>query len=343
LTGPTTRNPIERRATDEPAASEPAIEIQSASEIDFPSYAAFQKEAFRDLLARTKATDTHMTPETYRWKYHPPEGPARIARIIREGETLSSSAMLPLRISRKGKSIRAWHCLDVATLPKARRRGYFLASLRALKESVPADELFFAFPNASSIASFLKLGCVENRILTTWISPCASLARRRNASIEQIDRFDSRHDIVGTAIPIDGPCCSRRPDYLNWRYTDHPNNTYVSFAYGKPDCRGFCVVRHARIMNRDFALVMEVFGSTPGIQGVLLAHAADWAHRSGIGMMALMDTSLPWGIALKTLLAPVPSALLPKRQVFVLHGEGAGPRALMKEKWVLKTGDWDVF
>jgi len=319
------------------------MDIQSASDLDYRAYAAFQREAYRDLLDHSKAGDAHITPETFRWKYQPPDGPARIARVTQGGETLSSCAMLPLEVTFNGRSVRGWHCLDVATLPKARRRGYFLASLRALKESVPADELFFAFPNASSIGSFLKLGCVENRILTTWINPCASMARRRDPSIEQIDRFDSRHDIVGTTIPIDGPCCSRRPDYLNWRYTNHPNNTYVSFVCGKPDCRGFCVVRRARIMNRDFALVMEIFGSTPGIQGALLAHAAEWAHRSGIGMMALMDTSLPWGIALRTLLAPVPSALLPKRQVLVVHGEGAGPRALMNEKWVLKTGDWDVF
>lgn len=319
------------------------IEVGSASDIDLTAYAAFQRQAFRDLLDRSQATDAHMTPETYRWKYLPPDGPAKIARVTHGGETLSSSAMIPLRICHRGRSFRGWHCLDVATLPKARRRGFFLATLKALRATVPADELFFAFPNASSIVSFRKIGCVENRILTTWINPGAALVGRRDANIEQIERFDPRHDVIGTTIPVEGPFCSRRPDYLNWRYSDHPLNTYVLLVYGTRECQGICIVRSARIMGRDFALVMEIFGSSPRIRGALLSHAAAWAHDSGIGMMALMATSLPWRTALKTLLVPIPSALLPKRQVLVLHGEGEGPRALMSRKWVLQTGDWDVF
>jgi len=343
LTGSPPHNGIEILESEAAGISGAMLQVQSASDIDFDVYAAFQREAYRDLLARRRATDDHMTPETYRWKYRPPEGPARIAQVTRGGETLSSSAMLPLRITFEGKSTRGWHCLDVATVPKARRRGYFLATLRKLKESVPAGELFFGFPNASSIASFLKLGCVENRILTTWINPCATLVRRRSPSIELIERFDSRHDIIGDRIPVHGPFCSRRPDYLNWRYSDHPNTTYASFVYGRDECQGICVVRQARIMGRDLALVMEIFGSDPGIERALLSHAADWAHRSGLGMLALMDTSLPWRIALRTLLIPVPSVFLPKRQVLVLAGEGDRPKALMNERWALQTGDWDVF
>jgi len=152
--------------------SEHVVEIHSASDIDYPAYAAFQRDAYRDLLASRRATDAHMTSDYYRWKYHTPDGMARVARVVDEGETVSSSAMLPLRISVRGKSVTGWHCLDVATLPRARRRGCFLATLQALKNSIPPGDLLFAFPNASSIGSFLKLGCVENDVLTTWISPC---------------------------------------------------------------------------------------------------------------------------------------------------------------------------
>jgi hypothetical protein len=323
--------------------SEHAVEIQSASDIDYPAYAAFQRDAYRDLLASRKATDAHMTSEYYRWKYHTPDGMARVARVADECETVSSSAMLPLRISVRGKSVTGWHCLDVATLPKARRRGCFLATLQALKNSIPPGDLLFAFPNASSIGSFLKLGCVENDILTTWISPCVWLVRRRDPRVEIIDGFGPEHDIVGNAVEADRPLVSRRPEYLNWRYTDHPNNDYVSFVYGSTACEGICVVRGVRVMGRDLALVMEIFGTTPRVQSALLSHAADWAHAAGLGTMAVMSTSLTPGIALRAALAPVPSFLLPKRQVLVIGGAGDLAASLMTEAWAVQTGDWDVF
>jgi hypothetical protein len=321
----------------------PVIAVQQASEIDFETYAAFQREAYRDLLARTNATDAHMTPEYYRWKYNPPDGPARIARVISGKETLSSSAMLPLRISFGGRSVIGWHCVDVATLPKQRRRGRFSATLRALMETIPQGDILFAFPNSGSIVSFLKLDCIENVILTTRVTPFVRLVKKQDPRVERIDGFGSEDDVFEQRVRIENPYVDRRPDYLNWRYTDHPKNQYVSFVFRDSCCQGLCVVRKARVMGRNLALVMEIFGSTARAQTALLAHAADWAHSAGVGMMALMSTSLPLGSSLRTLLAPVPSALLPKRQVLVVYGAGKPPAWWMNHEWELRTGDWDVF
>jgi len=322
---------------------EPAVAIQQASEIDYESYAAFQREAYRDLLARTKATDAHMTPEFYRWKYHSPDGAARIAKVIQGDDTLSSSAMLPLRVSFGGRSVIGWHCMDVATLPRARRRGFLLATLRTLMQAIPPSDILFAFPNAGSIGSFLKLDCVENVILTTRINPSVWLCRKKNEEVEEVDEFGPEHDVFERRVKIRKPFVDRRPDYFNWRYTNHPNNKYVSFFYRSSQGEGICVVRQARVMDRNLALVMEIFGSSPDIQTALLSHAADWAHSAGIGMMVLMSTSLPLSTSLKTCHAPVPSILLPKRQVLVVRGTGEFPASLMKNRWDLRTGDWDVF
>lgn len=323
--------------------SEPAVEIQSASELDYEAYAAFQREAFRDTLARTGASDAHMTPEYYRWKYHPPDGRARIGRITSGGATLSSSAMLPLRIACGGDNVIGWHCVDVATLPAARRRGYLLATLRTLRDTVPPGELLFAFPNAGSIASFLKLGWAETGVVTTWINPCVRLVAGTDERIEQSSDFGPEHDIVGRRVKVNRPFVMRRPDYLGWRYTMHPHTTYHSFVYMAGRCEGICVVRKARAMGRDLALIMEIFGSSPRIQVALLSHAAAWARSEGLGMMAHMDTSLPVRTALRTLLVPVPSFLLPKRQVLVVLGGGELPTPLLAERWAVQTGDWDVF
>jgi hypothetical protein len=161
----------------------PTVVILDAADIDYAAYADFQKRAYRDLLARRGASDAHMTPEYYRWKYHPPDGAARVAQVVESGRTLSSSAMLPLRLSFERRSTIGWHCLDVGTVPEARGKGLFLATLRSLIETVGRDELFFAFPNEASIVSFLKLGCTENGILPTWVAPCIRPVAKRHDDI----------------------------------------------------------------------------------------------------------------------------------------------------------------
>jgi GNAT superfamily N-acetyltransferase len=322
---------------------EPAIAVEPASEVDLEAYSAFQREAFRDLLARSRATDAHMTAGHYRWKYHTPVGTGRIASATEGSETLSSSAMLPLRVVVDGEPVTGWHCLDVATLPAARRRGLLLATLGRLVESVPPGDLLFAFPNAGSIGAFAKLGFVENLILTTWINPCVRLTKRGSGRIRSVERFGPEHDGVGSGFGAGRPHVDRRFDYLNWRYADHPGNRYACFVLDEPRGAGICIVRRVRVLDRELALVMEIVGPTAAAQTALLSHAADWAASQGLGTMALMSTPLVLRTAASALLVPVPSFLLPKRQVLVVRRAGAGTGPRVPARWAVQTGDWDVF
>lgn len=322
---------------------EPTVELQSAGELDFVAYAAFQRRAFGDLLQRRGASDAHMTPDFYRWKYRPPHGEGRVVRVVRDGETLSSSAAFPLRVTHRGQVATAWHCVDVATIPEARRRGHFVSTLRRLGDTLPPGDLLFAFPNEGSIRSFLEVGCVEKAVVTTWIVPSVRLIRKRDARVRTVERFGTERTGAGRTIAVDVALVDRGPDYLNWRYLEHPSTDYVAFEYCDPDCRGICVVRTATVMGRDLALVMELSGSTTRVQAALLSHAADWAHGTGVGVMALMTTALPLGLAVRRSMVPVPSRLLPKRQVLVLRGTGDRMVPMTTAKWLVQTGDWDVF
>lgn len=323
--------------------SGPSVDLRDASDLDLEEYAAFQRRAYRDLLARRGASDAHMTAAFYRWKYQPPIGSARIARVVADGRTLSSSAMLPLELSIDGRRLTGWHALDVGTVPEARGRGLFLATLRSLVDSVPDGDVFFAFPNEASIPSFRKLGCIENTILTTWIGPVFRPVARSCSGISRVDRFGLEHEALAAYLDPRRPCVIRRPDYLNWRYTDHPLNDYTAFVAGAKPTNGFCVVRRARVMGRDLALVMELAGISGGTQRALLAHAASWARSEGLRLMAMMSTTVPAIASLRSMLAPVPSRLLPKRQVLVIRGKTENRASSAAPRWSLSTGDWDVF
>ena len=96
-------------------------------------------------------------------------------------------------------------------------------------------------------------------------------------------------------------------------------------------------------MGRDLSLVMELSGPSRRTQGALLAHAASWARSKGLGTMVLMSTTLSLATAVRGLLAPVPSILLPKRQVLVVRGDTENTPSPTASRWSLSTGDWDVF
>jgi hypothetical protein len=320
----------------------PTVELVAAPDLDAEAYSRFQRASFRDLLTRSGVSDAHMTPELYRWKYDPPAGPGRVA-VIRDGEEiLSSSAMLPLRVSFAGTTTIGWHCVDVATLPEVRRRGYLQATLRALRDSVPATDILFAFPNAGSIGAFLKLGFREHGVVTTWTNPWVRVIARRHPRIEPVDRFEPLRDVVVRGTNFGRVQIDRSTRYLDWRYTGHPFNRYVSFALRDRDRLGVIVVRRASVRNREVVVVMEILGTDTGVRSALLRHAAAWGCTRGIGMMVVMDTGMPVIAAIRSMLAAVPSFLLPKRQVLVVAG-GRQNTELSARKWSVQTGDWDVF
>jgi hypothetical protein len=320
------------------------VELYEADQLDYAAYASFQKEAYQDLLIRTKATDSHMTPDYYRWKYFAPAGKARIARIKEGNEVVSSSAMIPFWIRNKDVRAIGWHVLDVATLPKARKKGYFSQSLKKLFGTVSADEIVFAFPNASSLPSFANLGCRENVLLTTWINPAVFLSARSSPHVKEERRFTEEHDIFFKKANPQAPFLEHDAPYCNWRYIRHPNNTYVFFTYRRNGvCGGFAVARKARVMDRDLGLIMELWGENTHVKTALLRHAAHWAGTQGKRMMAMMNTSLSFLGGWGAFFFPVPSIFLPKRQILVLHAEGEKTKKLMDKKWLVQTGDWDVF
>lgn len=323
----------------------PKVELFEAAALDFQAYADFQKESFRDLLGRSGVSDSFMTPAYYRWKYHTTAGMGRIANISEDSKIISSSAMIPFLIQTGNEVLKGWQCLDVATLPQARGKGYFLSTLKSLMGSVGEDDVFFAFPNASSIPSFMKLGCLENEIIPTWVAPFILPVGRGSNKISIVTTFSPKLDIFlkkntySRALLL-----ARSVEYLDWRYVRHPNNNYTIFEYSQnKDIAGFSVVRKARAMGRDIILIMELWALDKTVEISLLKRITAWAAEQKEKMIVMMNSSLSLISALSALFFPVPSFFLPKKQVLVVHANASQTKPMIHKQWKIQTGDWDVF
>lgn len=322
-----------------------SVEVLDCHSLDYEAYSNLHKEAFSELLSRLRHDDAFMTPQYYQWKYHPPEGSAKIAIVLEHGKMVATNGMFPLRIRYGDFSIRGWQSCDTATLPGSRGKGYYVRCLRALEKEVQPNELFFGFPNRTSLPGFSKVGCQQRGVITTWVNPFPFRGRGVSVNITEVDRFDQRQDSLAEQFThLDGPMLDRGSAYMNWRYYDHPIHKYTSFVYQKDgNWQGFAVVRRVQAMDRNAALIMELWGLYPEVSRSLQRHIGGWAAEQGLKRVVMLDNSFTLANGLKTGFFPIPSLFLPKRLVLMGYAKGGEAETVMERKWRVQGGDWDTF
>lgn len=323
------------------------VELLDGKNLDYEAFVRTQKKAFAELLKEMKASDSHMTPEYYRWKYNTPFGEAKIAVVREGGEILSSVSMLPMPMKFGGETLIAWQCLDTATIPEARGKGYFRATGDVLLSAVPQEELSFGFPNKNVIRGWSQSGWTYKQLVTTWICPLAPVFQWNSPRVIALHRWDARQDVFQASLPFDDyPMVERSSAYLNWRYAHHPLHQYSIFSFenSKGGIAGTVVARMATVMNRRAVLVMDLLGTSPGVELTLLRKVCSWATRQKCPFLVLLDSALSKVVALHVGLVPIWSKVLPKKQIIMgKAGSEEAPRRFYQRRWRIQLGDWDVF
>lgn len=323
-----------------------SVKILQVGDLDLERYARLQREAFQDILAASGVSDHFMTPEYYKWKYYPPAGPAKIAVVIEDNAMVSSNAILPFQLAYGDKTVIGWQSCDSATLPQARGKSHHTRCLISLKEELKDNEVCFGFPNKNSIHNFRKLGFKNETIVTTWINVFHGLFRKANLDqIEEIHSFGHEQDVLSAKlVPLGGPMVVRDSSYLNWRYHQHPAFQYVSFGHrenGKQ--KGFIVLRLARLYRVCFVLIMELWGLNTKVEHILLERGKAWALERRTRGLAMMNSTFPIRTGLRSGFVPVPSIVLPKKQVLVQFANESFAQDITRLSWRVQCGDWDAF
>ncbi len=322
------------------------VDVLDTSAIDLEAYVRLQKAAFAHLLQNANVSDGYMTPEYYAWKYRPPSGSAKIAVVRESGDLAAVTAMLPIQLQVASTLASGWHICDVATRPESRGKGHFQSCLNALTNAPEADSVFFAFPNGNSKRGFDKIGWKVLHKVTTWLNPWTTWAAADVPSVREIDRFEADRDTLAARIAKKDQVSIRHSAaYLNWRYCDHPIHEYACFVHDENDgTSGFAVVRLVRAMGRDIAVAMELRGESNTIELRLLRQIAAWARGRKLAQMVLLDTAMPPANALTAGFIPVPTFVLPKKQLLMAGApSGAKAETMIAMRWRVQTGDWDAF
>jgi hypothetical protein len=323
------------------------VRVIDSDDLDYEEFTNLQREAFAELLAKSGASDAFLQPEFFRWKYNPPAGRARIALAYDESGLIASNAMFPLRVRHADSTVLAWQSCDTATAPRGRGKGCFSDCIGSLAESLGEDEIFYGFPNASSMRGCMNVGWRVMSPVTTWVNPISLFGVSRLAGVDSIDAFPAGCDALSKSAGGDALAyVDRSADYLNWRYCERPGREYTRFVQREgDDVLGLIVVRRAQALNRNVALVMDLLGRNRKIERALLRRASGWAVEQGTRMVVHMDTNLSLLDGGRAAFSPVPSMLLPKKQLLMgaaLRG-GEHATSALGCRWRVQMGDWDAF
>lgn len=321
------------------------ISVVGPEALDFGDLVKLQREAFAKIIGQT-GTDYLFDEAYYRWKYHPPTGNAKIA-LLQDGVGLvSANSMYPLDILADGARILGWQSCDTATHPRGRGKGYFMKCLGSLKAVLEPENLFFGFPNRSSMRGFVKLGWTHHGDVRTW---ARALPGRKTAgflAIEPIDNFTAEQDAFSGEIAAQGGAMlDRGSAYMNWRYRQHPFHQYGVFGWREAGrLLGVIVLRRVKITGRELAIVMETLALLPHVERGMLSFAAGWAREHGAAYTLVLNNTTQTINGILSAYVPVPMWVLPKRQVLMGAAmSGSRAQAAWRMPWRVQIGDWDVF
>lgn len=317
--------------------------VLGPDELDFDEYARLQAESYAELLARNGVAP-YLTPRYYAWKYRPLTGTARVAIVRDAGRLVAANAMFPAVVADGVDRAIAWQSCDTATHPSARGRGLFSRCIEALRASLRDENVFFGFPNASSIGGFRKLGWEVRADVDTYVRPVMFGTMRPHPGIRPTREGDDVGTLAAHVCAATGPTIMRDEAYLQWRYARHPVHRYESFvADDGAGPHGLLVVRTADVGGRRVAAVMEALAPEERTVVRLLRYARTWARERGARAAVCLATTLSAGAALRAGFVRVPRRLLPKRQVLMGAACGQAAERIWSRRWNVQLGDWDAF
>ena len=75
--------------------NEHTLSVVSLSDLDWEEYVRLQREGYRKLHEKVSFDSSFITPEFYKWKYHPPAGEAKVGIAKQDNKMVAAIAICP--------------------------------------------------------------------------------------------------------------------------------------------------------------------------------------------------------------------------------------------------------
>lgn len=283
------------------------------------------------------------TPELFSWKHIRNPFGRSIILLAHDGDRIAGvRAFMRWELQTPdGATIRCVRAVDTATHPDFARRGIFKRLTMAALDVAEADgvDMVFNTPNPKSGAGYAKMGWSEVGPIGVMVRPRLSAARGSGDPDTLPDAADFVRNPKPATVPehveIRAPLglrTPRTPDYLRWRFQQHPTARYLSVhaagnvAFLRPNHRG----------RRRELVVSDVLGPNPGaaIRAARRDSTADY-------LAAWFSRGTPeHAAAVRNLLIPIPKVTALSLVCRPFHELPANPRSLAS--WDIGLGDLEL-
>lgn len=345
---------------------DPRFEIRRATPSDF--------ERIFDLV--DTVFDMRRGRAAYEWLYRAnPSGLARCWLVLERcsGALVATQCRFPWPMAYGNERIEGEFGGDLATLPRLQRQGLY--QLRTeISESHPAQRriVVLSAPNVKSRGAVKKLGrqntilgplpfarmpldfekvfdsrswprdasrivgAAANKVFGFWQS--MSLSSAEGIRIEELGRFDSDIDaLTYRCMMTPKYWCPHEAEFLNWRYLQHPLNSYVAqAAFVGDEVRGYSVVK----IDKKSATLMEFVASEeqPRLAAALLHAAIGLARDAGCQTLAFFATPSWrfWGLFRRS------GFINRSSEIYLTARCSDRADVSQEENWQLLPGDRDV-
>jgi len=216
------------------------------------------------------------------WKFERnPHGQAHVY-VSDDGGRIAGCYILNPVLLRVGEvTIRGAQAVDAAVSPDYRGRGVFTSLVQtALKDATEQGiRLIFTFPNQGSFGGQVRVGFKPYMILPTAYRPLFWPNRRRRfagLTLGEMTNFDARFEVLsrGSAHEIS---VQRDPDYLQWRYAEHPTQTYETLTCERDgEIYGYCVLMvnpTRKMVSPGYVVDLQVSRESESAAAFLAYHA----------------------------------------------------------------------
>jgi len=338
-----------------------------------------EKQEILDLTKKIFGDVDITKPSYFDWQYRDnPNGKALVllARDDSNNQIIGTNTIIPLELIVDGEIITSSLACNVQVHPDYRKKRIISKLLLSMPESALANDIhsLFAIPNDNSFKAFINEGSIEITHLPLLIKPLRFSQyfgfpikqilkpfdifwkkKILSYNIEQLDgNFDDSFENLAmkTSKRI-SVINSRKKEFLNWRYKNHPTQKYQIFILKENnELIGYIITKIHYIGKKKIGVILDYMVNANFEDKIQLKSLIDkaisnfWDNEVSVAIATSRNGLLENKLLRSSGFFIAPSFLKPELLHFIVHTFDDDKKHTKLKKfdnWFFVFGDYDVF
>jgi N-acetylglutamate synthase-like GNAT family acetyltransferase len=339
-----------------------------------------EKQEILDLTKKTFGDVEITNPSYFDWQYrNNPDGKALVLlfRDDSNNQIIGTNTIIPLKLIVDGEIITSSLACNVQVHPDYRKKKIFSKLLLSMPKFAIVNGIhsLFAIPNDNSFKAFINEGSIEITQLPLLIKPIKFSQyfgfpikqilkpfdifwKKRNTLFHNVEQFndifdDSFENLAKKTSKRISVMNSRKKEFLNWRYKNHPTRKYQIFTLkDNNDLIGYIITKIHYLGKKKIGVILDYMvdanfeDKTQQKSLIDKAISNFWDNGISIAIATSRNGLLENELLRSSGFFTPPSFLKPESLHFIVNTFSDDKKHIKLKKfdnWFFVFGDYDVF